>query len=109
MNKTKWKEVANALTSNEVFRPDTREKSIYNVQPSGFSGYDWELIKRGDSHHIEWMDIDPIKRKYIGKLVEQKETDFSEWVRRALTSYSIPFTESDGLFRINGYLQPSGF
>jgi hypothetical protein len=108
MNKTKWKEVANVLTSNKVFIPDVRVKSVYNEQASGFCGYDWELIKHGESRDIEWMDIDPIKREHIGRLVEPAQSDFSNWVREALTSYSIPFVEADGLFRINGYLQPSG-
>jgi hypothetical protein len=109
MNKTKWKEVANALTSNEAFVPDVRVKSAYNEQPSGFCGYDWELIRHGESRDIEWMDIDPMKREYVGRLVERQKTDYSDWVREALSGHSIPFVEANGLFRITGYLQPSGF
>jgi len=53
------------------------------------------------------MDIDPVRRERVGRLVAPSETDFIDWVREALNRYSIPFVEADGLFRINGYLQPA--
>jgi hypothetical protein len=107
MNRTKWQRVAQTLTSNPVFNPQTRVQYL-DGYVGGFSHEDWDWVKSGDTRVIEWMDIDPIKREHIGRLVEPAQSDFSNWVREALTSYSIPFVEADGLFRINGYLQPSG-
>jgi hypothetical protein len=107
MNRTKWRELAHILTSNEQFIPNVRVGYVNGYEATGFARLDWEWVKFGDSRVIKWLEIDPIKRENIGRLIEQKTTDFSEWVRISLLSHSIPFTEIDSLFRIDGYLQPS--
>jgi len=109
MNRTKWRELVDILGSNSDFVPQTRLKYIDGKAHDRFSYLDSYLIKFGGfTRAIEWLEINPLMREHVGWLVAHKETDFSDWIREALTSYSIPFVEADGLFRINGYLQPSG-
>nr|GFD43244.1 hypothetical protein [Tanacetum cinerariifolium] len=108
MNRTKWRELVDILGSNPDFTPQIRLKYIDGKAPDRFSYLDSYLIKFGGfTRAIEWFEINPILRERVGLLVAHKETDFSDWVREALTSYFIPFVEADCLFRINGYLQPS--
>lgn len=106
MNQTKWREFASAMTSNPAFIP-TAKVTYIDGYVSDFSYLDWECIRLGENRMFEKIDIDPIKREYIGRLVSQAETDFSEWVKQALNQYSIPFEKIDGIFRINGYLTPA--
>ncbi|MDF9795358.1 hypothetical protein OKW21_000621 [Catalinimonas alkaloidigena] len=107
MNRTKWKELADEMTSNQDFNPKVRIKYLEDELPLGFSHLDWEWVKFGDSRVIEWMEIDSVKREYVGRLIDDKEKDYSEWIRKRLKANSIPFDESDGIFRILGYLSPT--
>ncbi|MBC6991496.1 DUF6678 family protein [Hymenobacter sp. BT491] len=108
MNRTKWGELADAIRSNPDFYPSVRIKYLdEEVSGTRFAGLDWEWVKYGDSRVIEWMDIDSTKRTHIGRLVGDQITDFSTWVRASLQQHSIPFSEADGIFRINGYLKPN--
>ncbi len=107
MNRTKWRELAKVLTSNEEFTPGIRLGYLDGYESTGFCGLDWEWVKFGESRVIKWLEISPIRRDYIGRLVKKQETDFSDWVRCSLTEYTIPFTESEGIFRIDAYLQPT--
>ena len=106
MNRTKWRELVDILDSNPDFAPETRLKYIDDEAAGGFCHLDSYLVKFGGfTRAIEWLEINPIRRERIGRLVAPKETDFSDWIREALNFHAIPFIETDGLFRINGYLQ----
>ncbi len=107
MNKTKWRELAKLMTSNYDFNPVVRIKYLLDNTLGGFSHLDWEWVKLGDSREIEWLEIDPIRRDYVGRLVTTKELDFTEWVRAALLSKTIPFDETDGILKIRGYIRPN--
>lgn len=107
MNRTKWRELADAMTSNEAFNPTVRVSYVDGYKPAGFSHLDWEWVRRGDARIIKWIEIDPVRRSYVGRLVKQQAMDFSDWVRECLLQHSIPFVESEGIFRVNGYLQPA--
>lgn len=108
MNKTKWRELAALMTSNPEFSPLVRTRHLLDkTQVTGFAYHDWECIKLGETNWIEWMEIDPIRRDYVGRLVDDKEVDFTEWVRAALLSKTIPFEEIDGVFKIRGYIRPN--
>lgn len=108
MNRTKWKELAREMTSNPEFNPEVRIKYI-DDELTGYSFYhlDWEWVKFGDARIIEWMEIDSSRRVYVGRLVNKSTSDFSAWVRQSLQKHSIPFDETEGIFRINGYLKPN--
>ena len=108
MNKTKWRKLASAMTSNCDFEPEVRVKHLLDKEePGGFTLLDWEWVKYGETNWIDWMELSPIRREYVGRLVDDKQTDFTEWLRTALRSQSIPFEETDGIFTVRGYIWPN--
>jgi hypothetical protein len=107
MNKTKWKELADEMTSNPDFNPTVRIKYLRDVaEPKGFCHLDWQSVKTEESRYIEWMEIDSVKRDYIGRLVPDKTSDFSNWTRKSLIKHAIPFEENGKIFLIKGYIKP---
>lgn len=108
MNKTKWQKLAAAMTSNSDFEPQVRVKHLLDKEePAGFTFLDWEWVKYGETKWIDWMELDPIRRDYVGRLVDDKQTDFTGWLRASLMGQSIPFEEFDGIFKIRGYIRPN--
>ena len=108
MNKTKWRELALAMTTNDEFEPKVRLKYLRDKKPMpGFSLLDWEWVMKGESSCIEWMIIDPIRRERRGQLVSDLETDFSEFVENELRKNNIPFSMEDGKFKVWGYTWPN--
>ncbi|MFD2718384.1 DUF6678 family protein [Hymenobacter monticola] len=108
MNKTKWRKLATAMTSNPDFEPQVREKHLLDkVEPAGFTFLDWEWVKSGETKWIDWMELSPIRKDYVGRLIDDKQTDFTEWLRAALIGQSIPFEEIDGIFKVRGYIWPN--
>ena len=107
MNKTKWRELAELMTSNNDFNPVVKIKYLLDEELGGFTHLDWNWVKSGDSREIKSIEIDSIRRDYIGKFVKAKEVDFTEWVRASLLSKTIPFEETDGIFTIRGYIRPN--
>jgi hypothetical protein len=108
MNKTKWRKLAAAMTSNPDFEPEVRVRHLLDKEePGGFTFLDWEWVKYGETRGIEWMELHPIRRDYVGRLVADKQTDFTQWLRAALLGQSIPFEEADGIFKIRGYIRPN--
>ena len=108
MNKTKWRKLAAAMTSNCEFEPRVRLRHLFDEGPvEGFTLLDWEWMKGGDTDWVEWLEIDPIRHDYVGRLVDDRSVDFTDWVRQALVSQSIPFEEADGFFKVRGYIRPN--
>lgn len=105
MNKTKWCELEKALNGSEDFIPYVRYKLIYNENPNaGFTAVWWpELLEIAET--IEWLEVDPFKREWLGRLVADRVTDFSDVVSAQLAQYSIPYSIENGMFRIWGYLR----
>ena len=92
MNRTKWRNLAFAMVSNPAFIPQVREKHLLDKEePTGFTFLDWEWVKYGETRGIDWLELSPIRRDYVGRLVADHQTDFSEWLRATLLSHSIPF------------------
>ena len=108
MNKTKWRRLAAAMTSNPDFEPQVRVKHLLDKEePAGFTFLDWEWMKYGETKWIDWMELSPVHRKYVGRLVDDKQTDFTDWLRTALMGQSIPFEEIDNIFKVSGYIRPN--
>ncbi|WP_444894538.1 DUF6678 family protein [Microbulbifer sp. TRSA001] len=104
MNKTKWRELANAITSNSDFEPQVRLKYLRDLEAMpGFSLLDWEWVRYGQSNCIEWMDIDPFKRERRGNLLSDRITDFSGFIATVLKKYNIPYSFENGCYRVWGY------
>ena len=101
MNKTKWKELANSMTSNNNFEPQVLLKYLLDKNPMpGFSFLDWEWVKNDDVSSIEWMEIDPIKKEHRGSLVDDKKTNYSSFVEQELKKHNIPFSVENGNFKV---------
>lgn len=103
MNKTKWRELAISLASNSNFEPKVSIKILGEPLASGFSHLDWEWVKYGESSCIEWIEIDPIKREYLGRLVSDRETDYSKFIEQTLGAFNIPYTLESSLYKVWGY------
>jgi hypothetical protein len=103
MNKTRWRELADELTSNDDFEPKVRLKYLRQENMTGFTLLDWEWVRSGESSCIEWMDIDPIKRVRQGQLVKDKEYDFRMYVESTLKELHIKYTIEDEMYRVWGY------
>jgi hypothetical protein len=103
MNKTKWRELAAGLTSSEEFEPQVSIKILRDESPSGFSLLDWEWVKFGDSSCIEWIEIDPVKKESLGRLVSDRETDYSEFVLSVLNRNNIPYSKLNGNYKVWGF------
>lgn len=105
MNQAKWCELEKALNGSEDFIPYVRYKLIYDENPNaGFTAVWWhELLEIAET--IEWLEVDPFKREWLGRLVADRVTDFSDVVSAQLAQYSIPYSIENGMFRIWGYLR----
>lgn len=103
MNKTKWRELAEGLISNQEFEPEVSLKILGEYEPSEYSLLDWEWVRFGVSSCIEWIDIDPAKKEYRGKLVADKETDYSDFIESILKSRNISYSVKDKIYRVWGY------
>ena len=74
MNKTKWRQLAVALTSNKNFKPKIKLQYLDDNIKTAFSFLDWEWIIYGETACIRTMEIDPIKRIYQGHLINDNKT-----------------------------------
>ena len=106
MNRTKWDRLAQAITVDSEFEPNVREKDLDEAEPSGFCLIDWTFSEFNPAL-IEWIDIDPIKRKRVGALVPDIETDVSTYILDALKNSNVPYSIEGGKYRVWGYYDPS--
>lgn len=103
MNQTKWQQLVRELSSSDTFEPQIRYKTIQSPQLYGFSHVWWdELLQIAAS--IEWLDINPQKSEYLGRLLPCKLTDYSAETEAAIRRANVPFTREEHYFRIWGYI-----
>ncbi len=101
--------MANELTSNKELEPKVRLKYLGDCNPMpGFSYLDWEWVKHGESSCIEWMDIDPLKKERLGKLIPDKEADISGFIETSLKNAKVKYSLEENKYRVWGYaaIQP---
>ena len=103
MNKTKWKELCDSFSESIDFTPSVRYKCITSDEVTGFSLVWWNEMFR-ESAAFEWLDIDPVKRERRGRLVSDRETDYSDTVIGILKKYNIPYSIEEGCYRVWGYI-----
>ena len=104
MSNTKWKRLAESIAS---LNPEVRVKYLNDEKPSGFSHLDWEWVKFGETAFIEWIEIDPIRRIFQGKLIANKEIDLSSDLEIIFRTANTPFSREGHLFKVWGYITPS--
>ena len=104
MNQTRWRALADELTSNKELEPKVRLKYLHDSDPMpGFSYLDWEWVRHGESSSIEWMDIDPLKKESLGKLIPDKETDINGFIEACLKNAKVKYSIEDNKYRVWGY------
>ncbi len=107
MNKTKWQKLANAIIELQDFDPLIKVKYLNDNHEYGYSCLNWEYVKQEDSKYIQWLNIDPVKKVYVGQLIPHKEIPFHERIVKILQDNNIPYSIEDGMYRVWGYLEPS--
>ena len=104
MNNTKWKELVSEITSRDDFDPSVNIKTLFDSENNRlFSPVWWEEVERDGFEIIEWLEINPKKTEHIGRLVEPKTEDFTEFIENGLKKHSIPYEINDGIFKVYGY------
>jgi hypothetical protein len=104
MNNTKWKELVSELTSIECYEPLVNIKLIFdNENNNDFSHVWWDEVERDGFELIEWIQIKPFKIEKVGRLIEPKKTDFTEFVKKALDKHNIPYNYGNEVFTVQGY------
>lgn len=106
MNNTKWNKFGIEICSESKFEPFVRIKDLLSQEPSGFALMDWTFSEFNPAR-VEWVDIDPVKREYLGKLIPDKETDISGYIKKALIQSNTPYSIEGKYFRIWGYHEPT--
>jgi hypothetical protein len=77
----------------------TPKWSSWLIQPSN-SYVEVELQGPYALHQIEWIDIDPIEKRQVGKLVATAVIDHTEVVLQLLQDSAIHYITIDKLVRI---------
>jgi len=107
LNTTKWREIVSLLTTIPNYNPNVNIKLLTDESNNGlFSPVWWSEIElQVGFEYIEWLKINPIKKTYIGRLVEDKKEDFSEIIKKGLDKYTIPYEMENEIFVIYGYIK----
>lgn len=107
MNDTKWKELIYAINTIVGYEPMVNIRWIFDEKnKGGFSQMHWAEVAEDGFERIEQMQIDPIKKQYVGRLVAPQTTDFTEQLKTSLDKHHIPYDFEGGIFTIYGYRRP---
>ena len=108
LNNTKWKEIVTVLENIEKYNPRVYIKYIYETEIGNKNKIShhsvwWSEVECEGFEYIEYLEINPIKEIYIGRLVESRKEDFSKIIQNGLDKYTIPYENDNGIFKIYGY------
>ena len=103
MNSTKWKEFIDSVSKLEDLNPKIRYQCITSDEIFGFSQVWWNELYEICAE-IKWLEIDPVKKEFRGKLVSDKETDYSDLVSSLLSQANIPYSIEGRYFKVWGYI-----
>jgi len=111
MNNTKWREAIQVLQDVMGYNVRFRVKEVRGSEPptdywDGSFPYHVPTYKA-----IEWMEINTIVGLYkdgleTGRYFTGQTCDYGKQVAAALSSKSVPFYQSDGIIRLQGYIRP---
>jgi len=54
---------------------------------------------------VEWLDIDPIERRRVGRLVPDQLIDHTKSIERTVASLSLPYSKEESFLRIWGHVR----
>lgn len=104
MNNTKWRELVSEITKDKNYNPSVNIKSVFDTESNRpFSPVWWEEVEHDGFDYIEWLEINPVKIEFIGRLVDPKKEDYSEFILAGLNKYFIPYEINNGIIRVYGY------
>ena len=104
MNNTKWEKLIFEINVKEDYSPHVRIKYLYDLEPpEGFSPVWWDEVKQFGYKYIEWMEINPIVKEYVGQLVPDKITSYLTFIEDTLRRCNQSHEVHDGIFKIYGY------
>lgn len=105
LNNTKWKEIVNVLENIENYNPRIYLKYVLEteIEQKKYHPVWWSEIECEGFEYIEYLEINPTKETYIGRLVDKKKEDFTKIIQSGLDKYTIPYENDNGIFKIYGY------
>ncbi len=104
MNNTKWRELVEEITKDQDYNPSVNIKTVFEKENNNsFSTVWWEEVESEGYNLIEFLEINPIKEEFVGRLVKPKTTDYTEFIESGLKKHSIPYEVNEGIFKIYGY------
>lgn len=107
MNHTKWVAFVKGINSIDGYEPMVNIKQIFDEENNGaFTQVNWTEVAQDGFERIERIQIDPIKKQYVGRLVAPQTTDFTEQLKTSLDKHHIPYDFEGGIFTIYGYRRP---
>lgn len=104
MNNTKWRELVEEITKDQDYNPSVNIKTVFEKENNNsFSTVWWEEVESEGYNLIEFLEINPIKEEFVGRLVKPKTTDYTKFIESGLKKHSIPYEVNEGIFKIYGY------
>ncbi|MEP4079653.1 DUF6678 family protein [Haloferula sp.] len=108
---TKWRRL---LASIEKFHCNKRVKWIDNPEPTRWQIGMWQphpdFVEASggpeELKFVEWIEIERVERRHMGRLVPAKLLDHSDQIRATLDAERVTFEEEEDSFRILGYSRP---
>lgn len=103
MNKTKWRELCESFEVIQNLHIKISYKLVNGEEIYGFATVWWhELLE--DTPFIEWLEFDPVVREYCGRLIPDKQTDYSSEILNILNKHSIRFSKEEFYIKVWGYI-----
>ena len=106
MNKTKWIELANALSKIGPNGPICSDKFIDREEIEGPCYISWGEFFQFPTERYEWLEIHSCEYLHQGQLIESKVIDHSVKIEMVLRFLRVPFSKSDNGYRVWGYVDP---
>ncbi|MBN8419267.1 MAG: hypothetical protein J0L73_10150 [Verrucomicrobia bacterium] len=110
---TKWQRIMKVISSFPCYK---RLKFIDVDEPTQWAPGLWQASPHyiegsggpEEFKFVEWVEIEKLERRHMGKLVQCCILDHSDEIRRALEQTRASFNETDASFMILGYTRPTG-
>ncbi len=110
MNDTKWREAIQVLNDIMGFNVRFRVKVIRGAEPSAdyWDGSFPEHFMASSYKGVEWVEVKTLadlyeERPETGRYRTGKVVDYGDKLAKAFRDKSIPFYQTDGVIRIQGY------
>ena len=104
-NDTKWNELISFFRAKDDWCPSYRYKWV-NGHISGWDAEWWSHLPF-PFVGVEWFDIGLHQKIHVGRLIEEKTIDHSEWILLKLKEIGFEYEVGNDVVRIWGYMPKS--